>query len=185
MQETLDAALDRGARIVGGRQRVIRLVKYSIGSLVAFATSEITFAVVYGAGWLGTTAASAVAFVAGAIPNYVMNRSWAWQRRGRVRFWREVVLYAVVSLVSFIASAASTGWVDQHVDAVTSSHGLRTALVTGTYGATFIVLFVAKFVCFDLLVFADRPKRVNQPGADHRRRSLHHVPTTTRPKRSP
>ncbi len=119
--------------------------------------SEVAFVACYGSGLLGTTAASAVAFVAGAIPNYVLNRSWAWGRRGQVRVGREVVLYAVVSLVSFAASALATGWMSHYARHVTASHDLRTALVAGAYLATYGVLFIAKFVVFQLVVFADQP----------------------------
>ena len=66
------------------RPLAVRVTKYTAGSLVAAATSEIVLVVCYGTGLLGTTAASIVAFFAGAVPNYVLNRRWVWQRRGRV-----------------------------------------------------------------------------------------------------
>jgi putative flippase GtrA len=139
----------------------VRLGRYTLGSAVALATSEVAFVACYGTGLLGTTASSAVAFVAGAIPNYVLNRSWAWGRRGRVRVGREVVLYAVVSLVSFTASAVATGWMSNFARHVTTSRNLRTALVAGAYLATYGVLFIAKFVVFQLVIFPDAK---NPPG---------------------
>ncbi|HEX3688486.1 MAG TPA: GtrA family protein, partial [Solirubrobacteraceae bacterium] len=55
-----------------------KLTKYAIGSVVALTTSVIVFAVM---DWLGvrTGIDSAAAFVAGAIPNWVLNRRWAWK----------------------------------------------------------------------------------------------------------
>lgn len=135
----------------------VRLGRYTLGSVVAVITSEIAFVVCYGTGLLGTTASSAVAFVAGAIPNYILNRSWAWGRRGRVRVGREVVLYAVVSLGSFAASALATGWASHVAPHVTSSHAERTALVAAAYLATYGVLFVAKFVIYQLVIFTSPP----------------------------
>jgi putative flippase GtrA len=131
--------------------------RYTLGSLVAVAASEVAFVACYGSGLLGTTASSAVAFVAGAIPNYVLNRTWAWGRRGRVRVGREVVLYAIVSLVSFGASALATTWASHVAPHVTASHTVRTALVAAAYLATYGVLFIAKFVVFQLVIFADSP----------------------------
>ncbi|MDQ1377401.1 MAG: hypothetical protein QOE15_1574, partial [Acidimicrobiaceae bacterium] len=61
----------------------VRFGRYTLGSVVAVVSSEVAFVICFGSGLLGTTASSAVAFVAGAIPNYVLNRSWAWGRRGR------------------------------------------------------------------------------------------------------
>ncbi|MDQ1399074.1 MAG: hypothetical protein QOK20_1006 [Acidimicrobiaceae bacterium] len=136
----------------------VRFGRYTLGSVVAVVSSEMAFVICFGSGLLGTTASSAVAFVAGAIPNYVLNRSWAWGRRGRVRVGREVVLYAVVSLVSFGASALATGWASHAAPHVTDRHALRTALVAGAYLATYGVLFLAKFVVFQVVIFADEPK---------------------------
>ncbi len=133
----------------------VRFGRYTLGSVVALASSEVAFVVCYGTALLGTTASSAVAFIAGAIPNYVLNRSWAWGRRGRVRVGREVVLYAVVSLVSWAASAVATGWMNHFASHLTTSHNLHTALVAGAYLATYGVLFVAKFVAFQVAIFPD------------------------------
>jgi len=99
----------------------VRFFRYSVGSVVAVVTSEVTFVLCYGTGWLGTTAASVVAFLAGAVPNYVLNRSWAWERRGRLNVSREVILYAVVSIVSLVSAAVVTGWVSRIAAHVTGS----------------------------------------------------------------
>ncbi len=136
----------------------IRFGRYTLGSLVAVVSSEIAFVACFGSGLLGTTASSAVAFVAGAIPNYVLNRSWAWGRRGRVRVGREVLLYAAVSLLSFGASALTTRWASHVAPHLTDSHALRTTLVAGTYLATYGVLFLAKFVVFQVVIFPDAPE---------------------------
>jgi len=135
----------------------VRLGRYTIGSVVAVVTSEVAFVLCYGSGLMGTTAASAVAFIAGALPNYVLNRSWAFGKRGKVRVGREVILYAIVSLVSFAAAAVATGWTSHHVSSITHSHDVRTALVAASYLATTGVLFVAKFVVFQVFIFADGP----------------------------
>ena len=77
-----------------------RVMRYTGGSVVAFTTSEIVLVLCYATGIFGTTGATVAAFFAGAIPNYVLNRQWVWERRGRVRIGREVILYAIVSVVS-------------------------------------------------------------------------------------
>ena len=144
-------------RIVEARasRLTVRFFRYSVGSVVAIVTSEITFVLCYGTGWLGTTAASVVAFVAGAIPNYVLNRSWAWERRGRPNVSREVILYAVVSIVSLVSAAVVTGWVSRIATHVTGSHTGRTTLVAAAYLATYGFLFILKFVIFQRVVFVE------------------------------
>ena len=108
MSEVSVPAVVRRRDRLRGNRLVIRATKSLVGSVIATVCSEAAFALSYGSNLLGTTGASAVAFVAGAVPNYFLNRSWAWQRHGRVRVWREVVLYALVSLLSFVASALVT-----------------------------------------------------------------------------
>ena len=131
--------------------------RYTLGSVVAVATSEIVLLACYGSGLLNGTDSGAAAFLAGAVPNYVLNRYWAWGRRGRVRVRREVILYAVISAVSFVVSALASGWAGRHATSVSDSASVRDAFVGGVYLVTTGVIFVAKFVVFQLYIFADPP----------------------------
>jgi putative flippase GtrA len=63
-----------------------KLLRYLGSSLVATVCSELTFVVLYGPCHVGTAYASLLAWLAGAVPNYWLNRRWAWQRTGRPRF---------------------------------------------------------------------------------------------------
>jgi putative flippase GtrA len=67
----------------------VRMTRYTLGSLVAAATSAVVFAVLYALG-ASTNVCSVSAFVAGAVPNWILNRRWAWRLRGRVAVGREV-----------------------------------------------------------------------------------------------
>ena len=152
--------------------RWVRVWRYTASSAIAAATSAVVFAAGYALGW-GTVVDNVLAFLAGAVPNWVLNRSWAWQRRGPVHVRREVLLYAAVSLLSLAASTAATAWAGRRAPSLTHDAALQVALVAGTYVATYGVLFVARYLVYELVVFADPP------------RSRHQVPTTTRPKRTP
>lgn len=155
--------------------RWVKMWRYTVGSVVAAGASFVVFGATFALG-VGNVPANVLAFLAGAVPNWVLNRSWAWQRHGRVRVWREVLLYAVVSAVSLVASSAATGWADARVPRLTDSHSLQVAFVAGAYVATYGVLFVAKYLVYEFVIFA---------GGEPPRRSRHQVPTTTRPNRTP
>jgi len=159
MPEASTAALGRRWDRLRGHRLAIRATKSLVGSVVATMCSEVAFALSYGTNLLGTTGASALAFVAGAIPNYFLNRSWAWQRHGRVRVWREVVLYVIVSLLSFAASALVTAWAAHASRHYTSDHLTKTLLVSAAYLATYTVLFGAKFAAYELVIFADPTRK--------------------------
>lgn len=140
---------------------VRRVAGYSAGSVIAAATSEAAFVVVLG--WLhgGTTWASAAGFVGGAIPNYILNRRWAWSdRRGRDRR-TEILLYMCVAVATFLASAAITHWAQEGARQITSDHGWTVLLTALAFLGVSGVFFVLKFVLYERVVFVPpgRPER--------------------------
>jgi putative flippase GtrA len=136
---------------------VRRITGYSAGSVIAAFTSELAFAGAFG--WLhaDTTWASLAGFIGGAIPNYFLNRRWAWQgRNGRSRR-SEITLYAAVSIASFLVSVVVTDAVERWAKHLTASSGLRVVLVAAAYLAVSGVFFVGKFVAYEFIVFTKGP----------------------------
>jgi putative flippase GtrA len=125
--------------------------------VVAAATSAIVFAILFVL-HVGTTTDSICAFVAGAIPNWILNRRWAWRRRGRPEFGREVFGYAATSAVSLVLTSLSTSWTNARVQSIPAHHGIRVILVTASYLAVFAVLFVAKFALYEFWVFSEHSR---------------------------
>ena len=146
--------VDRFRRLRGSSLGA-RITRYTIGSAIAFATSAIVFPLLYVMG-ASTTVCSISAFVAGAIPNWILNRRWAWKIKGRVNFWREIFAYVVISLIQLGATSASTAWANQHVQNIPAHHGIRAALVTGAYLIVFVVMFAAKFAVYEFWIFSGR-----------------------------
>ncbi len=134
-----------------------RITRYTLGSVVAAATSAIVFAILYVMG-AGTTACSIVAFLAGAIPNWILNRRWAWRVQGRVAFGREIVAYVIVSALTLFITAETTAWTQRHVQSIPAHHGIRVLLVTASYLAVFAVLFVARFTVYEVWIFSGRSR---------------------------
>jgi putative flippase GtrA len=154
-----DTVVEPSGRIASLRRNplVRRVTGYSAGSVVAAFTSELAFAGVYG--WLhaGTTWSSLAGFVGGAVPNYILNRRWAWQdRRGRSPR-QEIFLYAVVSIASFLVSILVTSAAEHWARHLTTGHNLRVLLVAAAYLAVSGVFFAGKFVAYELLVFTKGP----------------------------
>ena len=135
------------------RPLVRRITGYSAGSVVAILVSEGAFAAALG--WLhtGTTLASAAGFVGGAVPNYILNRRWAWRdRRGRDRS-TEVSMYMSVALASFLVSAVVTHWAETGARHLTADRGSLVALTTAAFLVVSGVFFVLKFVIYETFVF--------------------------------
>jgi putative flippase GtrA len=154
-----------------------RFTKYALGSVVAFMSSNIAFALLYVSG-ASTTACSIAGFIAGAIPNWILNRRWAWQVEGRppARQW---IGYIGVSIVVLVTTSAATGWTNAHVQSIPQGHGLRLLIVTASYVAVTVALFIAKFGIYEYWVFSDR-SRVRAA-----LRSLRDVQRTARANRVP
>jgi putative flippase GtrA len=136
----------------------VKLTKYAIGSVVALVTSVIVFAVM---DWLGvrTGIDSAAAFVAGAIPNWILNRKWAWKMEGRVEWMREILAYTIISVLVWAASTFATGntqnWAHKHI---ASGSGLQVIVTTAAYVFVQAVFFVVKYVIYDKWVFAGKSR---------------------------
>ncbi|MGW7681286.1 GtrA family protein [Kribbella sp. NPDC054772] len=138
------------------RARLSLWAKYSASSVVATVVSQLAFALCY---WFGTAAlvATLVAWLAGAVPNYVLNRRWTWGRSG------QKLPYTLIVIGSAVTAALVTSLTDHLVRGL-DSHVWKTLWVTGSYFATYALLFIVKFVLFDRLVFAKPETASSEPG---------------------
>lgn len=128
------------------------LGRYAWSSVIAGVISEVVFLVSFGLGALPSVA-SVIAFVAGAVPNYLMNRYWAWRQTDRIRAGRELLPYIVIivataALASVITTAADA-WLHDRV----ASHVWQVLLVGIAFLGTYGVMFVIKFFLFDRFIF--------------------------------
>jgi len=135
---------------------LLKLWRYGAGSVVAFVSSVVAYYAFFSWAHLGAIGSTWLAFVAGAVPNWILNRRWAWEKRGREGVARESALYVMVSIVSLAASSAATKATALAV--VHTSHTERDWLVTLSYTASVIVLSGLKYLVYDRFVFVDRRK---------------------------
>jgi putative flippase GtrA len=133
-----------------------RFTKYALGSVVAFIASNTAFAVFYVLA-ASTTVDSVAGFIAGAIPNWLLNRRWAWQSTGRPPA-RQVIGYIGVSIIVLVTTSAVTGWTNEQVQSIPPGTGVRLLIVTGSYVAVTVVLFIAKFGIYEYWVFSERSR---------------------------
>jgi putative flippase GtrA len=150
----------------------VRMWRYGAGSAVAFITSGVVLFVCLSWFHLGAITSTVVAFLAGAVPNWVLNRRWAWEKRGREGMVKETTLYVVVSVTALVASSAADKFTAVET-AHMKSHLEKSLLVTFAYLFSVVVLTGLKYLAYDRLVFINRPN------------SRHQVPTTTEQNRAP
>jgi len=143
----------RSLAIWRDRGLMARIAKYTTGSVVATISAEVTFLIVFGAG-VGAAVSTVAVFLAGAIPNYVLNRRWAWQRTGRAHR-REVARYIGVILLSLLITMAFTKVGARIAHNLFEYRGAQTLFVGGVYLFASGVVFVLKYVLFNRFVFID------------------------------
>jgi putative flippase GtrA len=162
-----------------------RFAGYAAGSVVAFVTGNIAFVALYLLG-ASTTVCSVGGFVAAAIPNWILNRRWAWRRNGTPAFGREVLGYIGVSIVVLVSTSAATGWTNAHIQWIPQHYGLRALVVTAAYVAVTVVLFFAKYAIYNYWIFSDVSRvRAALRSLTLALRSRSQVPRTARANRIP
>jgi putative flippase GtrA len=125
--------------------------------MVAAATSAVVFPILYVLG-ASTTACSIAAFVAGAIPNWTLNRKWTWKVEGRVAFGREIIAYIIVSATTLLALSLATAWTHEHVQSIPAGHGIRVALVTASYFGVLALLYGVRYFLYEFWIFSGRSR---------------------------
>ncbi len=141
-------------RSVTSSRRWSTFLRYAAGSLVATGCSEVVLVAGYGLLGLGPQAAAVVAWVAGAVPNYLLNRRWAWRERDRSPALRELIPYWVITLGTAALAIVATTAADGLVRRAVSDRGERSFLLGLVYLAAYGLVFVIKFVLFDNWVFS-------------------------------
>jgi putative flippase GtrA len=136
-----------------------RLTKFAISSLVAAGTSAIVLAVLYAMG-VNTTLATVLAFFAGAVPNWSINRRWTWKVRGRVALGREVVAYLVISGITLVLLSLATNAADSYAKAhhIQTGTGLRALLVDGSYFTVLALLYGVRFFLYEKWIFSGQSR---------------------------
>lgn len=142
------------------RARGGTFLRYAAGSVVAFGCSELVLIGAYTLFGVGARTSAILAWVAGAVPNYILNRRWAWRKKGRATFLRETLPYWVITLGTAAFAVAATSLADGWVHRSVAGRGEQSLLFGGVYFLAYGIVFVAKFVLFDKLVFrkGDRPE---------------------------
>jgi putative flippase GtrA len=128
-----------------------KVLRYAAGSVVATLCSEVTFLLLYGPFGASPAISSSLGWLAGAVPNYWLNRSWTWQRRGRPSVWGEIVPYVAIVLVTLLLAVAATSLVDSALTGARVAGDLRVVLVGGTFLGVYGVVFLLRFFLLDRL----------------------------------
>jgi len=127
-----------------------RLARYGFTSVVAFAISEVVLLVLGAATHLGATTEALIANLVGVVPSYVLSRYWIWSEADRRRPIGQASRYWLTSVASMAVSSFATGFAAHHAP---RGHSAHLIVLGGAYFLISVVLWVAKYVAYQTVVF--------------------------------
>jgi putative flippase GtrA len=143
-----------------------KTVRFAAVSIVAIAISQITTLLCYGLIRWGTTRSQVAAFVVSMIPSYYLNRAWVWGKSGKSSLRKEVLPFWAIGIAQFILSLFFVVWAQGVVERTTESHALRTLGIMFNMLFIYGIMWIAKFMFFNKVLFVHRPEiAANQAAA--------------------
>jgi putative flippase GtrA len=134
--------------------RLARLfTRFAAGTAVSTACSQLAFVLLFGVFATSAPVSGAVAFVVGAVPNFLIHRYWTWRRSGPVGMRRELMPYLAVIIFSGLVAIGITAGVDRLIGETINGRALRTVVVAVAFNLSYLPLFILKFALLDRLVF--------------------------------
>ncbi len=130
-----------------------KLFRYSMASVVAVIVSNMFLLLFIGVINMGEVLASTLATTIAAVPSYEMNRKWAWGKTGKSHLMKEVVPFWALALLGWAFSTLAVWAMGRYAKAHNFSHEAKTLAILVVYFGAFGVLWVAKFVIFNRVMF--------------------------------
>ncbi|MFP5322526.1 MAG: GtrA family protein [Acidimicrobiia bacterium] len=160
--------------LLGRRPWIAKWAKYSAASLSGVVTSTVTLFVLLEVVDMDAVPANIIAVTLGALPNYLVNRAWTFQKRGAHSFTREVLPFWAMAFLGLIISTFAVAWAaDRWPD--------NTLVVMVTNIASFGVLWVARFFILERVLFKPLAEIIEEHEDAEGHLHLHTVPPEARP----
>jgi putative flippase GtrA len=139
------------------RRRLSQLIRYGMVSAIATTTSLAILTGLVATDTMRPAPANVTATLVGMIPSFELNRRWVWGGQGRPSVRRQMVPFAVLSLIGLLLSTAAVGAAGRlATDAGWSSDATAVAAALANLVA-FGTVWVAQFFVLDRLLFRPVP----------------------------
>jgi putative flippase GtrA len=127
-----------------------KLIRFTAASVITTAVSLSTILIVYGFHIIsGILSATLFGNVVAILPSYYLTRAWAWGKRGKSHWRKEVLPYWLMSFAGIAFSLLGATWVKSIVHSHDLDHSVNTLLVAGMNLASFAVFWVLKILLFN------------------------------------
>jgi len=137
------------------RPLVRKLLRYSAASLVGVVVGQSCLFLFYEGAELNGVLSNFLAVAISSVPAYLINRYWVWQKRDRNDLRREVIPFWGMAFAGLVLSSIFVAIVDDRTD---WAPAIAAANLAG-----FGVLWVAKFLVLDKVLFAEVGRDAAEP----------------------
>jgi putative flippase GtrA len=129
----------------------VKAIRYTLTSVISVVISQCLLLITFGLLEWSAKSANVFAVCVSAVPSYILNRRWAWGKRGRSHLLKEVVPFWTLALIGLLFSTWAADWAETRFDR-------NTFAVLGASLGAFGLLWVGKFVIFNELMFKHHPE---------------------------
>jgi putative flippase GtrA len=164
MKSVADKILDAAWRLVPGplerkirTEAGVRFTRFVPVAIVAVITSQVMLGLLTGPVNLGAGASGVIASMSAALVSYVLSR-WAWERKGKPDLLRETLPFWAVSIAVWGILGLTSHWASVWAHDMGYTHLKKHLVVQGAYLLMNCVTFVARFLIFHYILFADRDR---------------------------
>ena len=130
-----------------------KMVRYTMVSVISVIVGQVVLFTTFGILklWSARTC-NIVACVAGGVPSYYLNRTWAWGKTGKSHLWREVVPFWTLAFIGLAFSTWAVDFTETKISAW-DSHLQKALLINAASIGAFGVLWIGKFILFNKVMF--------------------------------
>jgi putative flippase GtrA len=141
-----------------------RFIRFVLVAVAAVISSQVALIIFLDAAHMTAGISGGLAGAVGAAVSYVLSR-WAWERKGKPHVLKETLPFWIVSVAAWIVLGLATK-LGVHLAGSLPHHSLKWHLVVnGTYLGANVLTFLARFVIFHYVLFADRGSSDGGTGA--------------------
>jgi putative flippase GtrA len=140
-----------------------KLIRYTLSSVITTAISFLSIVIVYGFHIItGIISATLFGNLVAVIPSYYLARAWAWGKRGRSHWLKEVVPYWAMAIAGIAFSLLGATYVKHLVHVHHLHHLVSTGLVAGMNLASFAVFWVLKVLLFNKIFHTNKLEDIDE-----------------------
>jgi putative flippase GtrA len=141
-----------------------RFTRFVLVAMAAVVASQVALVCFLDGAHMTAGISGGLAAVVGAAVSYVLSR-WAWERKGKPHVLKETLPFWIVAVAAWVVLGLATKLGVHWAGSVHRGSLKWHLVVNGTYFGANVLTFLARFVIFHYVLFADRGSSTGSAGA--------------------